>query len=87
MDLKLPLADLQQHREITADTAALRAAIVAVIATLPEWQRAAALTRMDAFASGTDPQSGKPCEASHQMNALKKLVQLVKQSVALYPRA
>jgi hypothetical protein len=87
VDLKLPLADLRQHQEITADTAALKAAIVAVIATLPEWQRAAALTRMDALASGTHPQNGRPCESPHQMNALRELVQIVKRSVAAYPRA
>jgi len=54
VDLETTLADLP-HAQILGDTAALKAAIVAVIAVLPEWQRAAVLTRMDAFARAMPP--------------------------------
>jgi hypothetical protein len=86
VDLQLPLADLRQHQEITGDTAALKAAIVAVIAVLPEWQRAAIISRLDAFADGADNNNAKSCmmgvEAAHQTHALKRLVALVKGSIA-----
>ena len=86
VDLQLPLADLRQHQEITGDTAALKAAIVAVITALPEWQRAAIINRMDALADGADSKNAESCmmggEAAHQTHALKRLVALVKGSVA-----
>ena len=86
VDLQLPLADLRQHQEITGDTAALKAAIVAVIAVLPEWQRAAIISRLDASADGADSKNARSCmtgvEAAHQTHALKRLVALVKGSVA-----
>ena len=54
MDRETTLANLL-HAQILGDTAALKAAIVAVIAVLPEWQRVAVLARMDAFARAIPP--------------------------------
>ena len=54
MDRETTLANLL-HAQIFGDTAALKAAIVAVIAVLPEWQRVAVLARMDAFARAIPP--------------------------------
>jgi hypothetical protein len=91
VNLQLPLADLRQHREITGDMAALKAAIVAVIAALPpEWQRAAIITRMDASANGEDSKNAGSSsmtgvEATHQTDALKRLVDLVKVVAAPRP--
>jgi hypothetical protein len=87
VNLQLSLADLRQRQEITGDMAALKAAIVAVIAALPEWQRAAIITRMDEFANGVDSKNAGSCmtgvEATNQRHApLKRLVELVKVSVA-----
>ena len=86
MNLQLPLADLRQHQEITADMAALKAVIVAVIAALPEWQRAAIINRMDEFANGADGKNAGSCmtgvEVTHQKHAPKRLVELLKVRIA-----
>lgn len=54
VDLETALANLP-HEQILGNAAALKAAIVAVIAVLPEWQRAAVLTRIDAVATAMRP--------------------------------